>query len=381
MVRRVPRRGEDLEPEEAVADGVDVALGDGRELAPERVERRPVEPARARLELRRVDEVRRADLGDVHLQPRALAHERARGSRVVEVDVREEQVADVGEVEAALGESGLQVRDAGRRAAVEERGPVDRVEEVAPDHVLLEVVEVDRLDRDARRGAHTASAFSRSVEQVVDGLDPDRQPDEVRGYRERRVRGRGVRHLRGLLDEALDAAEALRELPDLRATDDRDRLLLASDEERDHAAEVAHLPGGELVSRMAAEARVEHALHPRVPLEVRRDRDGVLAVAVHPHRERLHAAEHEPRVERSGHRAERLLQEREPLRDRVVVRREEAADDVRVPADVLRRRVEDDVGAERERLLEVRRGEGVVDDDLRARRRARRRPPRGCRRG
>ena len=45
---------------------------------------------------------------------------------------------------------------------------------------------------------------------------------------------------------------------------------------------------------------------------------------------------------------------------------ERAADDVGVPAAVLRGRVHDDVGAERQRLLEVRRREGVVDDEQRA---------------
>ena len=54
--------------------------------------------------------MRRADLGDVHLEPRVLADEHACGARVVEVDVREEQVPDVGELEPALGEPGLQVR-------------------------------------------------------------------------------------------------------------------------------------------------------------------------------------------------------------------------------------------------------------------------------
>ena len=67
-----------------------------------------------------------------------------------------------------------------------------------------------------------------------------------------------------------------------------------------------------------------------------------------------------------GHRAERLLQEAQPLGERRVVRRDEAADHVRVAAEVLRRRVDDDVGAELERPLEVGRGEGVVDDDQRA---------------
>ena len=45
---------------------------------------------------------------------------------------------------------------------------------------------------------------------------------------------------------------------------------------------------------------------------------------------------------------------------------ERAADDVGVAAAVLRGGVHDDVGAEGQRLLEVRRGEGVVDDQQRA---------------
>ena len=55
-----------------------------------------------------------------------------------------------------------------------------------------------------------------------------------------------------------------------------------------------------------------------------------------------------------------------PLGELGVVDRDEPADDVGVAAEVLRGRVHDDVGAERERLLQVRRGERVVDDDARA---------------
>ena len=43
--------------------------------------------------------------------------------------------------------------------------------------------------------------------------------------------------------------------------------------------------------------------------------------------------------------------------------RDEAADHVGVAAEVLGRRVDDEVGSERERLLQVGRGEGVVDDE------------------
>ena len=63
--------------------------------------------------------------------------------------------------------------------------------------------------------------------------------------------------------------------------------------------------------------------------------------------QRPQAAQHEEAVERPGHRAHRVLQEAQPLRDLVVDGHGDAQDRVGVPGKVLRRRVEDDVGAER----------------------------------
>ncbi len=114
---------------------------------------------------------------------------------------------------------------------------------------------------------------------------------------------------------------------------------------------------------MIGQLRVEHALDGGVAGEQVDDRACVLAVAVHPHAERLHAAQHEVAVERRRHRAGRVLREAQALGELVVVDGEEPADHVAVTAEVLRGRVHDDVGAERDRLLQVRRGERVVDDD------------------
>ena len=166
-----------------------------------------------------------------------------------------------------------------------------------------------------------------------------------------------------MLDQALDTAEALGQDPHLRAGDEVDGLLLGLDEERDHAAEVAHLARCDRVSGVVREPRVEHVGHARVILEERDHGAGVLAVLTHPDGERLEATQHEPGIERAGDGAERLLQEPEPFRDRGVVRGDESADHVGVAAEVLRRRVDDDVRAELERLLEVRRREGVVDHE------------------
>ena len=77
-------------------------------------------------------------------------------------------------------------------------------------------------------------------------------------------------------------------------------------------------------------------------------------------------------VHRPGHRAHRVHQEPEPLDPLRVARDDRAADQVGVPADVLRHAVHDGVGAERERALQRGRGERVVHHDARARARARR---------
>jgi hypothetical protein len=80
----------------------------------------------------------------VHLQARVLADERPRGARVVEVDVAQEQVPEVAQRQPPLRQAVLERGDGGRRAAVEEREPVLRVEQVAADDALgAEMVEID----------------------------------------------------------------------------------------------------------------------------------------------------------------------------------------------------------------------------------------------
>jgi hypothetical protein len=70
------------------------------------------------------------------LEPGSLPDERAGGAGVVEMDVAEEQVVDVGEREPAPREASLQCRDGGGRAAVEEREAVVSLDQVAADDAL-----------------------------------------------------------------------------------------------------------------------------------------------------------------------------------------------------------------------------------------------------
>ena len=68
-------------------------------------------------------------------------------ARVVEVDVREQQVPDVGQLEVELAQALLEARQRRRRPAVEERGAVVGLDEVDADRALeAEEVQVERVE-------------------------------------------------------------------------------------------------------------------------------------------------------------------------------------------------------------------------------------------
>ncbi len=96
-------------PAEHVPRGdADVPFGHRRELAPERVEETAVEPSCRALEPGRVDEMRRPDRRDPDRELRVLAHDRPGRTGMVEMDVGEEQVADVRQLEALLRQARLE---------------------------------------------------------------------------------------------------------------------------------------------------------------------------------------------------------------------------------------------------------------------------------
>ncbi len=87
-----------------------------------------------------------------------LADERPRSPCVVEVDVREEQMADVLQLEALFGEAGLERLDRRGRPAIEERRTVVRVHDVDADDALEALVhQVDGRERHAGSLSITAT--------------------------------------------------------------------------------------------------------------------------------------------------------------------------------------------------------------------------------
>ena len=80
--------------------------------------------------------MRCADVRDPDCQSWVLPHDKARRPCVVEMDVGEEQMAEVGEGEPVRREAGPQCRQGRGRPAVEQREPVRGLDEVDTDRLL-----------------------------------------------------------------------------------------------------------------------------------------------------------------------------------------------------------------------------------------------------
>src|SRR5665648_684585 len=103
-------------------------------------------------------------------------------------------------------------------------------------------------------------------------------------------RDRGMGHGGGVESLICHPAKALGEGEEPQAADEGVRRLPAAGQrERDHAAETAHLAGGELVLRMVSQTRVHYIASPCSVPEVRGEEERVQGVPLHPHAERLDA--------------------------------------------------------------------------------------------
>jgi hypothetical protein len=147
----------------------------------------------------------------------------------------------------------------------------------------------------------------------------------------------------------------------------RDRGLLAAAHRNDTIPpDPAHLLGRDLVTGVAGQPRVEHPGDRWMRSQHVRHPQGVLTVPVHPDGERL-MPRNVSQASNGPATAPSRSAEGQSLAEPVVGHHHRAAHHVGVAAQVLGGRVDHHVRAERQRVLQVRRGEGVVHHQQRAR--------------
>ena len=277
-------------------------------------------------------------------------------------------MADVGELEPALAEALLEPRAASSPARSRTgRGRRRSRRRRRRSRGRSLELQVERLEHGARARGTPTSAASRSAIRSSTFSIPT----------ESRIRFRGAANGASAVEACVMRAGCSIRLStppsdsaseeELRPRGERDRLLLGLDEEGDHPAEVAHLPPRHLVAGMRREAGVEHTLDRRGGHRGSRRSRGrsrsaarILSASVFRPR-RTSQASNGP-----GTAPSEFWRKRSRSASAGSLVSDGAADHVGVAAEVLRRRVDDEVGAERERLLQERRGEGVVDGEQRA---------------
>ena len=144
-------------------------------------------------------------------------------------------------------------------------------------------------------------------------------------------------------------------------------------------AAAAHLAARELRLRMIGAAGIEHADDVRAAGEEIGDPLGRAHLRLDPDRQRLQRLQQRPGVERREARAGLAQEVVDMVGDEFLARENDAAEHPALPVDMLGRGIDDAVGAERQRMLEQRRGENIVDDQRRAVLRARSPRRRRCR--
>ena len=190
-------------------------------------------------------------------------------------------------------------------------------------------------------------------------LAADRHPDQVGGH----VLALGL-VAGAALDQRLDPAEAGRVCDQSERGADRIGALgAAADLERHHRPETAHLLRRELMAGVVGEAGIADAGDPGVLGQPPGELGSVRLRALDPQGQRAHAAQGEEDLERARDRAGQGAAVDQLAMARLVGGDDDAQQRVRVAADVLGCRVDDEVGAELERVLQQRGRQGGVDGD------------------
>lgn len=173
-------------------------------------------------------------------------------------------------------------------------------------------------------------------------------------------------HAAGDFNQTLDTTEGLGEGEELSGLAEAlGGIVTAADAEGKHTTShaVAVLLDGEVAMGVRVEAGVVDGDDVRRSLEGVGDGGGILGGFTGTEVEGLEASVGEPRVKGGRDGADGVLEEAEALLEVIAVESGDTHDDVAVAVDVLGDTVDDDVGAEVERVLDIRREESVVNDD------------------
>ena len=172
-----------------------------------------------------------------------------------------------------------------------------------------------------------------------------------------------------VVDQAFHAAEAGCHCYQLHVADDAvgGFAAVVFQVNRYHAAAAfGHLPPRQFVVLVRGQAGVEHFFDGGVRFEAAGDGERVGAVPLHAQGEGFDAAQHEGAVGGAGHAAGVHQHGVQGAGEFGVFHRHHAHQHVGVAAQVFGGRVEHDVAAHIQRLLQIGRGEGVVDAHQRA---------------
>ena len=140
-----------------------------------------------------------------------------------------------------------------------------------------------------------------------------------------------------------------------------DGLESSFDLKTQHASKAGHLPPGNLVARMALQARIVDAVHLWLLLQEARQSHRILVVPLHAQAQRLQAAQHQKGGTGVHRGAGELAVAIDPLHQ-ILAAADHAAQHVPVPTQELGCAVDDEVGAQGNGGLVDGCGKGVIND-------------------
>ena len=135
------------------------------------------------------------------------------------------------------------------------------------------------------------------------------------------------------------------------------------DSEGNHAAEAAGLSFVDSIAGMLSKTWIQHVLDTRLLLQPGGDGSSVFLVLLHAQRQRFDAADNEPGVECAQTGTGGFINQAQLVSKRLLLDYSEACKHIVVTSEIFSTAMDNNVGTERQRLLEVRCQEGVIDNN------------------